>query len=124
MPLTYNFEDIVKKRAERDPEFRMHLLSEAFEALLSDDLATAKVLLRYYVNATGGIKHLANELNKKPQSLRGMLSKKGNPYAKNLLRMVGHLKKREGVELKLTLTRAQAPNETPSESNEQILQYF
>ena len=115
MTFTRNFEDIVKKRAERDPEFRIHLLSEAFEALLSDDLATAKVLLRYYVNATGGINHLAAELHKKPQSLSGMLSEKGNPYAKNLLRIVGHLKKREGVELKLT--RAQAPNATPSESN-------
>ncbi len=119
MPLTHNFKDIVKKRAERDPEFRIALLCETIESLLSDDLATAKILLRDYVNATGGINHLANELNKKPQSLRGMLSEKGNPYAKNLLRMVGHLKKREGVELKLTLTRPEAP----SESNEQILQY-
>ena len=97
MPLTRNFKDTVKARAERDPEFHVGLFVEAIEALLSDDLETGKALLRDYVNATVGFETLADELDKSPKSLMRMLSDKGNPRADNLLGMVGHLKKREGV---------------------------
>ena len=90
MPLTRNFKDTVKARAE------------ALEALLSDDLETGKVLLRDYVNATVGFEALAAELDKSPKSLMRMLSDKGNPRAGNLLGMVGHLKKREGVALSVS----------------------
>ena len=99
MPLTRNFKDTVKARAERDPEFRIGLFRAAIDALISDDLETGKVLLRDYVNATVGFETLADELDKSPKSLMRMLSDKGNPRAENLLRMVGHLKKREGVAL-------------------------
>ena len=49
IPLTRNFKDTVKARAERDPEFRVGLFVEAIEVLLSDDLETGKVLLRDWV---------------------------------------------------------------------------
>ena len=101
MPLTRNFKDTVKARAERDPEFRFGLFREALEALLSDDLDTGKVLLRDYVNATVGFETLAAELDKSPKSLMRMLSDKGNPRADNLLGMVGHLKRREGAALRV-----------------------
>lgn len=101
MPLTRSFKDTVKARAERDPEFRVGLFSEALDALLSDDLETGKALLRDYVNATVGFEVLATELDKSPKSLMRMLSNKGNPRADNLLGMVGHLKKREGVALSI-----------------------
>ena len=101
MPLTRNFKDTVKARAERDPEFRVGLFREAIEALLGDDLETGKVLLRDYVNATIGFEALATELGKSPKSLMRMLSDKGNPRADNLLGMVGHLKKKEGVALRI-----------------------
>ena len=99
MPLTRSFNDTVKARAERDPDFRIGLFCEAIEALLSDDFETGKVILRDYVNATIGFETLAAELDKSPKSLMRMLSGKGNPRASNLLGMVGHLKKREGVVL-------------------------
>ena len=99
MPLTRNFKDTVKARAERDPEFRVGLFLEAVEALLSNDLETGKALLRDYINATVGFEALADELDKSPKSLMRMLSDKGNPRADNLLGMIGHLKKREGVVL-------------------------
>ncbi len=101
MPLTRNFKDTVKARAERDPEFRVGLFREAIEALLRDDLETGKVLLRDYVNATVGFETLAAELDKSPKSLMRMLSDKGNPRADNLLGMIGHLRKREGVVLRI-----------------------
>ncbi len=99
MPLTRSFKDTVRARAERDPEFRIGLFREAIEALLSNDFETGKVILRDYVNATIGFETLAAELDKSPKSLMRMLSGKGNPRANNLLGMVGHLKKREGVVL-------------------------
>ncbi|MEP5728147.1 MAG: transcriptional regulator [Sulfitobacter sp.] len=97
MPLTKNFKDTIKARAERDPEFRVGLFREAVEAMLSDDLETGKVLLRDYVNATVGFEALAQDMDKDPKSLMRMLSAKGNPRADNLLAMVSRLKQREGM---------------------------
>ncbi len=101
MPLTRNFKDTIKARAERDPEFRVGLFVEAIDALLNDDLETGKVLLRDYVNATVGFETLAKEMDKNPKSLMRMLSEKGNPRADNLLAMVARLKRREGVSFSL-----------------------
>ncbi len=106
MPLTRNFKETIKARAERDPEFRIGLFREAIDALLSDDLETGKVLLRDYVNATVGFETLAEEMEKNPKSLMRMLSDKGNPRANNLLAMVARLKQREGVSFSLTSTTA------------------
>ena len=102
MPLTKNFKETIKARAERDPEFRVGLFREAIEAMLSDDLETGKVLLRDYVNATVGFETLAEDMQKDPKSLMRMLSAKGNPRADNLLAMVARLKQREGVSFSLT----------------------
>ncbi len=102
MPLTKNFKDTIKARAERDPEFRVGLFVEAIDALLNDDLETGKILLRDYVNATVGFETLAKEMDKNPKSLMRMLSEKGNPRADNLLAMVARLKRREGVSFSLT----------------------
>jgi len=102
MPLTKDFKDTIKARAERDPEFRIGLFREAIEAMLSDDLETGKVLLRDYVNATVGFEALAEDMDKDPKSLMRMLSAKGNPRADNLLAMVSRLKQREGISFSLT----------------------
>ena len=102
MPLTRDFKDTIKARAERDPEFRVGLFREAIEAMFSDDLATGKVLLRDYVNATVGFETLAEDMDKDPKSLMRMLSAKGNPRADNLLAMVSRLKQREGVSFSIT----------------------
>ena len=97
MALTRSFKDTIKARADHDPAFRIGLFKEAIEALLSDDLETGKLLLRDYVNATVGFDALAQDMQKDPKSLMRMLSAKGNPQADNLLAIVAHLKKREGV---------------------------
>ena len=54
MALTRDFKDMVKARAERDPEFRAALLTEAIEQMLSGDMETGKAVLRDYINATVG----------------------------------------------------------------------
>ena len=102
MPLTKDFKDTIKARAERDPEFRAGLFREAIEAMLSDDLETGKVLLRDYVNATVGFETLAKDMEKDPKSLMRMLSAKGNPRADNLLAMVARLSQREDLSFTVT----------------------
>ena len=109
MPLTRDFKDTIKARAERDPEFRIGLLQEALDALLEPDLETAKVLLRDYVNATVGFDRLAIELDKNPKSLMRMLSDQGNPRADNLFALVGRLKSHEGVSFHVMRDKGAVP---------------
>ena len=44
MPLTRDFDETVKARARRDPEFRDGLLSEAVDALLRGEIEVGKAL--------------------------------------------------------------------------------
>lgn len=99
MALTRSFRETVKKRASRDPEFRVGLLREAVEALLRDELDVGKVLLRDYINATVGFETLGEATRKSPKSLMRMLSADGNPRADNLFSVIAHLQQREGIEL-------------------------
>jgi len=107
MPLTRDFKQTVKERAQRDPEFRIALLEEALQAFLSSDLETGKALLRDYVNATVGFEELGTELDMSPKSLMRMLSGTGNPRANNLFAVLSHLQRREGVAF--VAHRASAP---------------
>ncbi len=98
MALTRNFIETVKERAEKDPEFRIGLLTEASECFLNGELATGKILLRDYVNATIGFQELGKVIGKKPESLMRMLSDKGNPRAANLMNVFSSLCQHEGIE--------------------------
>jgi len=99
MALTRDFVETVKERADRDPAFRVGLLTEAAECLLNDDVDVAKSLLRDYINATMGFKELSRLIDKKPESLMRMLSAKGNPRVNNLSKVMASLQKHEGIEL-------------------------
>ena len=99
MALTREFKDTIRQRAERDPEFRIGLLTEAAECLLNDETGVAKTLLRDYVNATLGFQKLATLTDKKPKSLMRMLSEKGNPSLGNISRVIASLRQHEGVQL-------------------------
>ncbi len=50
MPLSSDFKETVRARAEHDPKFREDLLREAVECLLVADARTCKVILRDYLN--------------------------------------------------------------------------
>lgn len=96
MALTREFKTTVKARAERDPAFRVGLLQEALEAFLNSEPAAGRVLLRDYVNATGGFDALGAKLDKSPKRLMRMLSAGGNPRTDNLFALIAHLKAAEG----------------------------
>ena len=92
MPLTRDFRETVKARADRDPEFRAGLYQEAVQAMLDGDFATAKILLRDFINATVGSARLGRDIGVPESQLMRMLGPTGNPRAENLIAVVAALK--------------------------------
>ena len=46
MPLTHDFNETIRARAQREPKFRQALLREATQSIPDGDLPTGKALLR------------------------------------------------------------------------------
>ena len=101
MALTRSFKETVKARVDADPGFRRALLQEAVETLLAGDLDTGKAVLRDYINATGGFEALGAAVGAPPKSLIRMFGPRGNPQARNLLAVLGHLQREAGVRLEV-----------------------
>ena len=99
MPLTRDFKETIRARSERDPKFRKELLREGVEAMLAGDVATAKAILRDYINATVGFEKLAKVTGTPSKSLMRMFGPKGNPRANNLFAVIGQLQRVSGVRL-------------------------
>jgi DNA-binding phage protein len=97
MPLTHDFKETIRARAQAEPEFRQSLLREAIECIISGDLATGKAVLRDYVNATVGFQDLGKRTHIPPKSLMRMLGPKGSPSAENLSTILTVLQRAEGV---------------------------
>jgi len=97
MPLTRDFKQTIRARAQRDLRFRKELLRMGLEAMLSGDITLAKTILRDYINATVGFSGLAEATHIPPKSLMRMFSPAGNPRATNLFEAVSFLQRREGV---------------------------
>ena len=97
MPLTHNFKDTIRARAQRDAEFRLALLRESIECIIQGDLATGKAVLRDYVNATVGFQDLEKRTQIPAKSLMRMLGPKGSPSAANLTNILAVLQESEGV---------------------------
>ena len=101
MALTRDFKETIRARAERDPKFRRELLREGIECMLSGDIATAKTIIRDYINATAGFAEVAEHTRIPSKSLMRMLGPAGNPRADNLFEVVSFLQQREGVRFHL-----------------------
>ncbi|MGD1028465.1 DNA-binding protein [Candidatus Binatus soli] len=106
MPLTRDFKETIRARVERDPKFRKELLREGVEAMLAGDVATAKTILRDYINATVGFTDLAAATRIPSKSLMRMLGPAGNPRADNLFEIVSFLQRREGLRFEVKASRA------------------
>ena len=102
MALTRSFKETVQARVLADPAFRDALLSESIETLLGGDIDTGKALLRDYIKATVGFEQLGSETGTSPKSLIRMFGPRGNPQARNLFAVLGHLQKHAGLTLHVT----------------------
>jgi hypothetical protein len=101
MPLTRDFRDTVRARAERDPAFREALFQESMLALLGGDVDAGRAAIRDYINATLGFERLGAALGRSPKSLMRMFGPGGNPTAENLLGVIGVLQTETGVHLEV-----------------------
>ena len=101
MPLTRDFRDTVRARAERDPAFRKALFQEAVQALLQGNINEGRSALRAYINATTGFERLSKVLGRPQKSLMRMFGPDGNPTAENLLGVISVLQDETGVHLKI-----------------------
>jgi len=99
MPLTRDFRETVKVRADRDPEFRARLYQEAVQSMVDGDLGTAKILLRDFINATVGFAQLGSRIGVPEKSLMRMFGPNGNPRAENLVAVVAALREVCGLSL-------------------------
>jgi hypothetical protein len=105
MPLTHDFKETIRARAQRDRSFRQALLREAVECVINGDLTTGKAVLRDYVNATVGFSDLEKRTQIPAKSLMRMLGPKGSPSAANFTSILTALQKTEGVRFELSLRR-------------------
>lgn len=105
MPLTRDFKETVRARAQRDPAFREGLLRESVECLLNGELDAAKIMLRDYINAVIGFDELGAITGKPPKSLMRMFGPNGNPRAQNLFATLEQIQRREGVRLRVQAVR-------------------
>lgn len=99
MPLKREFRETVKARAERDAAFRAALLTEAMDLFLAGDVATGKIVLRDFINATIGFTALAEATGMPVKSLMRMVGAGGNPRVDNLFAILRTLQERTGVQL-------------------------
>ena len=106
MPLTREFKETVQARLLSDRKYRKELLREGVECLLAGDLDTGKAILRDYINATIGFEELSRKTGRPTKSLMRMLSPSGNPQARNLLEVIHHLQKAEGLYFELSVRAA------------------
>jgi DNA-binding phage protein len=101
MPLTIDFRETIRERAQNDAAFRRGLLKEAVELMLSGDVKTGQKIIRDYINATVGFRELAERTHTPEKSLMRMLGPKGNPSSENMFGVIAELAKAEGVNLSL-----------------------
>ncbi len=92
MVMTWSFKELVQKRVASDPAFGEALLREGIDTMLTSDVDTGKAILRDYIEATGT----------QAKSLIRMFGPRGNPQARNLFSVIGHLQRQAGVELHVT----------------------
>jgi hypothetical protein len=107
MPLTRDFRETVRARAERDPAFREAMFREAVSALLRGEVDEGRAGLRSYINATIGFEALSKALGRQPKSLMRMFGSSGNPSADNLLGVIGVLQAETGVQLEVRAAAAE-----------------
>ena len=102
MALTRSFKETVQARVLADPAFRDALLREGIETMLGGDVDTGKAILRDYIKATVGFEKLGAETGSSAKSLIRMFGPRGNPQARNLFAVLGHLQRHAGLTLYVT----------------------
>jgi DNA-binding phage protein len=84
MALTRDYKETVMARIKRDPKFARALYAEALGALLEGETAEGLSMLRDLVHAEITFKELSRQTGLGEKTLHRMLTRNGNPTARNL----------------------------------------
>lgn len=84
MALTRDYKETVVARIQRDRAFARALYAEAMNALLAGETAEGLSMLRDLVHAAITFKKLSRQTGMGEKTLHRMLSRHGNPTARNL----------------------------------------
>ena len=104
-PLGRSIGEITQERVKRDPEFARALLQEAVQALLSDDVPTARSLIRDVIKGSLGYAALSRHTGTPEKSLVRMFGANGNPTAANLFAVLTHLQNHSGITFEVAAVR-------------------
>ena len=92
MALTRDYKETVLARIKRDPDFARALYAEALDAVLEGETAEGLSMLRDLVHAEITFKELARQTGFDEKSLHRMLSRRGNPTARTLAKIVAAIR--------------------------------
>jgi hypothetical protein len=98
----------IRARMKRDSALCREVLKEAIAVLIGGEVDVGKTLLRNYLIARLGFDELGRLTGKAPQSLMRMLSRTGNPQARNPFEVVRVLQEHEGVQTEVRFRRRAA----------------
>lgn len=113
-PLGRSIGEVTQARVKRDSEFARALLQEAVQALLSDDVRTARTLIRDVIRGSIGYATLSRRTGTPEKSLVRMFGANGNPTAANLFAVLTHLQHHSGITFHVEAVRAPARRKSRS----------
>jgi DNA-binding phage protein len=106
MALTRDYRETVLARIKRDPRFARALYAEAMNAILAGETEEGLSMLRDLVHAEITFKELARQTGFDEKSLHRMLSRRGNPTARTLAKIVGAIREDLGFVPRVSVATA------------------
>ena len=108
MPLSRDFKKLIVARADNDPDFRKGLIIEAINMILSGEITAGRLMLRDYINATGAMDDICEQLNKHKSSINRMLGPSGNPTLESIVPVIKACSDREKISMVVCLDHCAA----------------
>lgn len=106
MPAAVPWEPVIERRVRGEPKFVQGLLEEAVQALIDNEIAVARNLLRSVIKGTMGYRQLAIATGFPEKSLIRMFGPAGNPTARNLFAVIDCLRRNARIELTVRAARS------------------
>ncbi len=92
MALTREYKETVVARIKSDPKFARALYAEALDAILEGETAEGLSMLRDLVHAEITFKELARQTGFNEKMLHRALSRRGNPTARTLAKIIAAIR--------------------------------
>ena len=102
MPPAVAYEPIAQEMVRQDPAYAASLLEEATQALVGNELAVARNLIRHLIRGGMGYPELSRRTGTPQTSLVRMFGPKGNPTLANVAAVLAELQRHAGVRLRVT----------------------